>query len=172
MAVTVMAAKMPGRASGSKALVMIWRVVAPIDWVASIMPRSTSRKAVSTRRAKNGVAPTTSGGIAPATPSEVPVISTVNGIITISRMMNGSERSTLTTSDSSAYTPFCSNNWRGPQRNNSTPSGRPSSTVKNSEPNSMIMVSMVASQISAQSTLAKKLKASINAVPPYEHQPP
>ncbi|MNW67814.1 hypothetical protein D3C74_464620 [compost metagenome] len=77
----------------------------------------------------------------------------------------------FTTSDSSAYTPFCSNSWRGPQRNSSTPSGRPSSTVKNSEPNSMIMVSMVASQISAQSTLAKKLKASINAVPPYEHQP-
>ncbi|MNT96748.1 hypothetical protein D3C72_2389190 [compost metagenome] len=66
------------------------------------MPRSTSRKAVSTRRAKNGVAPTTSGGMAPATPSEVPVISTVNGIITISKMMNGSERRMLTTSDSSA----------------------------------------------------------------------
>ncbi|MNE98174.1 hypothetical protein D3C76_1706370 [compost metagenome] len=77
-------------------------MVAPIDWVASMMPRSTSRKAVSTRRAKNGVAPTTSGGMAPATPSEVPVISTVNGIITISKMMNGSERRMLTTSDSSA----------------------------------------------------------------------
>ncbi|MNL28420.1 hypothetical protein D3C87_1500620 [compost metagenome] len=102
MAVTVIAAKMPGRASGSKALVMICRVVAPMAWVASMMPRSTSRRAVSTRRAKNGVAPTTSGGIAPATPRDVPVINTVNGIITINRMMNGSERRMFTTSDNIA----------------------------------------------------------------------
>ncbi|MNL77620.1 hypothetical protein D3C87_2038460 [compost metagenome] len=67
-----------------------------------MMPRSTSRRAVSTSRAKNGVAPTTSGGIAPATPSEVPVISTVNGIITINRIMNGSERRMFTTNDSIA----------------------------------------------------------------------
>lgn len=79
---------------------MICRVLAPIAWVASMMPLSTSRSAVSTRRAKNGVAPTTSGGMAPATPSEVPVISTVSGIITISRMMNGNERRMFTTSES------------------------------------------------------------------------
>ncbi|SST10850.1 Uncharacterised protein [Acinetobacter baumannii] len=46
------------------------------------------------------MAPTTSGGMAPATPSEVPVISTVSGIITISRMMNGNERRMFTTSES------------------------------------------------------------------------
>ena len=34
--------------------------------------------------------------MAPATPSEVPVIRTVKGIITINRMMNGSERKMFT----------------------------------------------------------------------------
>ncbi|MCY1558183.1 hypothetical protein D9M68_950950 [compost metagenome] len=79
---------------------MICQVLAPIAWVASTRPRSTSRRAVSTSRAKNGVQPTTSGGMAPATPSDVPVSSVVTGISTISRMMNGSERSTFTTADS------------------------------------------------------------------------
>ncbi|MNE42601.1 hypothetical protein D3C80_1367340 [compost metagenome] len=144
MAVTVTAAKMPGSASGSRALSTIWRVLAPIAWVASMMPRSTSRSAVSTRRAKNGVAPTTSGGMAPATPSEVPVTSTVKGIITISRMTKGTERKMFTSSDSTPYSAFCSNICRGPVRNSSTPRGRPSSTVNSSEPPSMLRVSRLA----------------------------
>ena len=165
---------MPGRASGSNALKMICRVVAPIAWVASMMPRSTSRSAVSTKRAKNGAAPTTSGGMAPATPSEVPVISTVKGIITISRMMNGSERNTLTTNDSAAYSGAFSNSWRGPQRNSSTPSGRPSRMVNSSEPPSISRVSSVASQISYQSTFPNKelKRASISAIPPRARQRP
>ena len=41
--------------------------------------------------------------MAPATPSEVPTSSTVTGSMTISRMMKGTERSTLTTKDSKAF---------------------------------------------------------------------
>ena len=41
-------------------------------------------------------------GIAPATPSDVPVMNTVKGIITMSRITKGTERSTLTTKDSTA----------------------------------------------------------------------
>ncbi|MCY1431912.1 hypothetical protein D9M71_478900 [compost metagenome] len=170
MAVTVTAAMMPGRASGSRAFQMIWRVLAPIAWVASMMPLSTSRRAVSTSRAKNGVAPTTSGGMAPATPSEVPVSSTVRGIITISRMMNGSERSTLTTNDSRAYSARFSNICRGPVRNSSTPSGRPRMTVNSSEPPSIQKVSMLAWRISDQSMFTKPMfskKAFIRAEPPH-----
>ncbi|MNO05255.1 hypothetical protein D3C81_2265720 [compost metagenome] len=69
-------------------------------WVASTTPRSTSRNAGSTNRAKNGVQPTTSGGMVPGTPSEVPTNRVVRGISTISRMMNGSERSMFTITDS------------------------------------------------------------------------
>ncbi|MCY1433754.1 hypothetical protein D9M71_497900 [compost metagenome] len=170
MAVTVMAAMMPGLASGSRAFQMIWRVVAPIAWVASMMPLSTSRRAVSTSRAKNGVAPTTSGGMAPATPSEVPVSSTVSGIITISRMMNGSERSTFTTNDSRPYTARFSNICLGPVRNSSTPSGRPRITVNSSEPPSIQKVSMLAWRISDQSIFTKprfSKKAFIRAEPPH-----
>ncbi len=72
----------------------------PIAWQASMTPRSTSRSTFSTRRAKKGAVPTTSGGIAPSTPSEVPIRITVTGIITISRIRKGTERSTLTTKDS------------------------------------------------------------------------
>ncbi|MNF88076.1 hypothetical protein D3C84_705620 [compost metagenome] len=78
---------------------MICHVLAPMAWVASTTPRSTSRKAVSTSRAKNGVQPTTSGGMVPGTPSEVPTSSVVSGINTISKMMNGSERSMFTITD-------------------------------------------------------------------------
>jgi len=75
-----------------------------------MMPRSTSRKAVSTRRAKNGVAPAISGGNVPRMPSDVPVMISVNGIITISRMMNGSARSMLTITPTVAYSCLCSSN--------------------------------------------------------------
>ncbi|MNR57453.1 hypothetical protein D3C85_1782370 [compost metagenome] len=83
-----------------------------MDWLASTRPRSTSRSAVSTRRAKNGVQPTTSGGTAPRTPSEVPVSNVVSGIRTISRMMKGSERSTFTTTDRPRYSVGLASNWR------------------------------------------------------------
>ncbi|MNN32696.1 hypothetical protein D3C81_1464270 [compost metagenome] len=166
MAVTVRAASRPGRASGSRALRTICRVVAPIAWVASMMPRSTSRSAVSARRANSGVAPTTSGGMAPSAPSEVPTISSVSGIIRISRMTKGTERSTLTTRESRRYSGRLSNSWRGPQRNSSTPSGRPSSTVNSSEPPSIARVSRLACQISGQNTLGSSF-SSISAVPPH-----
>ncbi|MNF10302.1 hypothetical protein D3C80_2111980 [compost metagenome] len=79
---------------------MICQVLAPMAWVASTTPRSTSRSAVSTNRAKNGVHPTTNGGMVPGTPSEVPTSKVVRGISTISKMMNGSDRSMFTITDS------------------------------------------------------------------------
>ncbi|MNI51277.1 hypothetical protein D3C73_1059940 [compost metagenome] len=79
-------------------------------WVASTTPRSTSRSAVSTSRAKNGVQPTTNGGMVPGTPSEVPTSSVVRGINTINKMMKGNERSTFTSTDSTRYTPSASCN--------------------------------------------------------------
>ena len=100
MAVTVAAATSPGSASGSSTRRTSWPVVAPIACTASITPRSTSRNAVSTSRAWNGTAPTTSGRIAPRTPSEVPITASVSGIIAIIRMMKGTDRSTFTASAS------------------------------------------------------------------------
>lgn len=64
-----------------------------------MMPRSTSRSAVSTSRAKNGAVPTTSGKMTPRMPSDVPVTMTVMGISTMSRMMKGTERMMLSTKD-------------------------------------------------------------------------
>ncbi|VGP61951.1 hypothetical protein SB00610_02978 [Klebsiella quasipneumoniae subsp. similipneumoniae] len=99
MAVTVTAAISPARDSGNSVCQISCQVLPPIDQLASTRPCSTSRSAVSTSRAKNGAQPATSGGMVPSTPSEVPVSNVVNGIITMSKMMNGRERSTLTHND-------------------------------------------------------------------------
>jgi len=82
--------------------------------------------------------------MAPATPSEVPVTMTVKGIITINRITNGTERRMFTSSEMTPYSAFCSNICRGPVRNSSTPSGRPSTMVNSSEPPSMLRVSRLA----------------------------
>jgi hypothetical protein len=42
----------------------------------------------------------------PGTPSEVPTSNSVSGISTISKMMKGTERSTFTTTDNTAYKAF------------------------------------------------------------------
>jgi len=76
-----------------------------------VIPRSTSRRAVSTNLEKKGVEATTSAGIAPGTPSDVPVIMTVTGIKTISRIMNGVDRTMLTTKERMLCKNGCSSNW-------------------------------------------------------------
>ena len=125
-------------------------------WTASMVLRSTSRSAVSTSRAKNGAAPPTNGGIAPATPSEVPASNTVSGIITISRMMKGTERNRLTASANPPLTTRFCQICPGLVSNSSTPSGKPSARVSNSEPPSIASVSRQAWPISLQSTLANQ----------------
>src|SRR5450830_1443013 len=75
---------------------MICQVVAPIPCAASTRPWSTSRSAVSTRRAMNGAEAIVSGTIAAAVPIDVPTKKRVNGITATSKMMNGVERTALT----------------------------------------------------------------------------
>jgi hypothetical protein len=117
--------------------------------LASITPLSTSRSAVSTRRAKNGAAPTTSGGIAPRHAQR-------------GADQRHGQRDHHDQQDHEGHRAqhvdqqrqhavgarFCSI-WPLPVRNRITPSGRPSATVSTSEPPSMDRVSMVAWPISA-----------------------
>ncbi len=72
------------------------QVLPPMDCTASTSPWSTSRTAVSTRRAKKGMAPTASGTMAASTPMVVPVIERVKPISATIRMMNGRERAMFT----------------------------------------------------------------------------
>ena len=53
-------------------------------------------------RATNGAVETTSGGMTPRTPEVVPTRASVNGMIEMSRMMNGSDRPMFTTQPSTA----------------------------------------------------------------------
>ncbi len=99
----------PGSDSGNSTLKTIWLVVAPIACAASIRPRSTSRSAVSTRRAMNGAAAIVSGTTAAAVPIDEPTTSRVNGITATSKMMNGVERTALTITPITRFTAmFCS----------------------------------------------------------------
>ena len=67
---------------------------------ASILPELTSRRAVSTNRAKNGTVPIVSETQAAKAPIDVPVIARANGIRAIIRMANGMDRVIFTmTSD-------------------------------------------------------------------------
>ncbi|MNY35786.1 hypothetical protein D3C86_1702190 [compost metagenome] len=59
---------MPGRASGSSTLQMMWRRWQPMAWAASTRPKSTSLRLTSAMRAKNGVAAMVSGTTAAQTP--------------------------------------------------------------------------------------------------------
>ena len=63
----------------------------------AIRPLSTSRKAVSTRRAMKGAAASVSGTTAAQVPMDEPVMKRVNGMMATSRMMNGVERTAFTT---------------------------------------------------------------------------
>ena len=58
----------------------------PIAWAASSLPGCTSRSAVSTRRAKNGIAAIASDTDAAMGPKEVPTIQRVKGIRASIRM--------------------------------------------------------------------------------------
>ena len=95
--VVVVLAIRDGSDSGTRTLRTMVQVLPPMDWTASTSPPSTSRTAVSTRRAKNGIPPIASGTIAASRPMVVPVIQRVKLISATIRMMNGIERATFTT---------------------------------------------------------------------------
>src|SRR3546814_17894487 len=103
MAVTMIAATMPVVASGTSAISTVWREFAPMARQASDTPGSSSRNTFSTKRAKNGAAISTRGGTAPSTPSEVPAHKRVNGLMTISKRRNATDRTTLTKKQKQKY---------------------------------------------------------------------
>ena len=94
-----------------------------------MMLPSTSRRLVSTRRATNGNAATTSGTIVAVVPTAVPISRRESGNTMIMRIRNGMERrrlmmtfSTCSSHVGSGRTPFFS------PTTSSTPSGRPSTS--------------------------------------------
>lgn len=109
----------------------------PIDCTASTRPWSTSRMAVSTSRAKKGMAPIASGTIMAVGPMKVPTTNVVNGISAISRMMNGSERPMFTITPTVLFTGAF---WSSPPlsvRTSRMPSGRPPRTVTSVDQSTM-----------------------------------
>ena len=88
---------MLGIASGSSTRRMICTGVAPIESAASTRPYGTSVRLVSTCRPMNGMAAMTSGTIAAVVPIALPTTRRVNGMMATMRMMNGMERTALTT---------------------------------------------------------------------------
>ena len=114
-----------GRLSNSSTLNTICRLLAPKLCAASTRLPSTSASDCSTTRATNGAAVTTSGTMAPGTPSEVPTISRVSGMMATRRMMNGTERTMFTIQPSTVLSgafgrmPFFADVM------SSTPTGRP-----------------------------------------------
>ncbi len=123
--VVVVEAISEGRDSGTRTLRTIVQVLPPIDCTASTSPPSTSRTAVSTSRAKNGMAPMASGTMAASRPIVVPVMERVKPISATIRMMNGIERATFTTCP---MTLLATTFWSSPPlsvRTRRTPSGSP-----------------------------------------------
>lgn len=117
-----------GSDSGTSTLRTTVQVLPPIDCTASTSPPSTSRTAVSTSRAKNGIAPMASGTIAASRPIVVPVIVRVKFISATIRMMNGIERAMFTTCPMTLFAAtFCRSPPRS-VRTSRTPSGRPPTT--------------------------------------------
>ena len=120
----------PGRHSGIITLVMIWNGVAPMLWAASTTPSSSSRRLVSTRRATNGKAATTSGTMVALVPTVVPTMTRVSGNTQIIRIRKGTLRRMLMTmlrmcisQPGRGSTPSLS------PATSSTPSGRPSTSA-------------------------------------------
>ncbi len=109
----------------------------PIDCTASTSPWSTSRIAVSTSRAKNGMAPTASGTIIAVGPMKVPTTQVVKGIRAISRMMNGSERPMFTMTPMTLFTAVFRSSPPLSVRTSRTPSGSPPMTVTSADQSTM-----------------------------------
>ena len=76
-------------------------------------------------RPTNGAEATTSGTMAPGTPSEVPTIQRVNGMRATSKMMNGMERPMFTIQPSTALSTRCGLRPFGAVTMSATPRGTP-----------------------------------------------
>ena len=88
-----------GRASRMRTPQRICLLDAPIICAASILPGSTARRFVSTRRAKKGAERITSGTTVAREPVDLPTMSFVRGISMMMPMMKGSDRTMLTTKE-------------------------------------------------------------------------
>src|SRR5450830_1983280 len=120
---------------------MICQVVAPMACAASTRPWSTSRSAVSTRRAMNGAEAMVSGTIAAAVPMDVPTKKRVNGITATSKMMNGVERTALTSRPATRLNARLGKMpWRS-VRCSAMPSGTPNTAPSKPEMPTIISVS-------------------------------
>lgn len=137
MTVVVTPETSEGSACGSSTLRTIVGMDPPIDWTASTSPWSTSRTAVSTSRAKKGMAPTASGTIIAVGPMKVPTTKVVKGIRAISRMMNGSERPMFTITPMTLFTGVLRSSPPLSVRTSRTPSGSPTRTVTAADQSTM-----------------------------------
>ena len=116
---------MPGMDSGSSTRVMICIGVAPIASAASIRPCGTTRSEVSTCRPMKGTEAMTSGTIAAVVPIAEPTMRRVSGMIATIRIINGMERTALTTAPTMRFTIGASRISPLPVTCRSTPSGTP-----------------------------------------------
>ncbi len=126
--------------------------------IASTRPRSTSSRAFSTIRAKNGKAPMVMGTTAAVLPRVVPTTSRVRGISAISSTTKGSERPRLTSPPNSRLS--LGMGYRPPLRlmNSSTPRGRPINRVNSEASSTMYRVSPVAVSSSCASSCQSRLR--------------
>jgi hypothetical protein len=85
------------RHSGTSTYLTIWYREAPMDMHASITPGSTVSMADSVILATNGIAEMVRGTMAAKVPTDVPVMSLVNGTIATMRMTNGIDLPIFTT---------------------------------------------------------------------------
>src|SRR5450830_30083 len=120
---------------------MICQVVAPIACAASTRPWSTSRSAVSTRRAIKGADAMVSGTMAAEVPIEVPTKKRVNGITATNRMMKGVERTALTSRPATRLKSVLGRIPLGSVRCSAAPSGTPRRAPKMPEMPTIISVS-------------------------------
>ena len=104
---------------------MICMGVAPIESAASISPCGTSRSEVSTCRPMKGTEAMTSGTIAAVVPIAEPTMKRVSGMMATIRMMNGMERTALTTAPTVRFSIGASRISPLPVTCRSTPSGTP-----------------------------------------------
>ena len=132
-----------GMLSGRSTLLMICQVLAPKLCAASTRPPSISARLCSTMRATKGAADTVSGTIAAPTPSEVPTMARVNGIMNTIRMMNGMERMMFTIQPSTLLKMRCGCRPPGSVKTSRTPTGMPMTYANSVESTVMMMASHV-----------------------------
>ncbi len=92
-----------GNASGIRTFVSMLKLLAPIDFEASMIPLSTFKNSCSNNLAKNGIAPIVNGTIEADVPIFVPTIIFDNGSKIIINIMNGNDLVMLTMTSNTEY---------------------------------------------------------------------